>query len=249
MSKYLVANWKMKLTIAESAALARAAREWYEAIAHPSFALILCPSHCAIPAVADVLKGSRVELGAQDVAEAERASLTGATSPLQLRELGVQTVIVGHSERRVNYGETDTLVGKKTAQALSAGFHTILCVGETAEERAAGKAEEVVRRQVRRGVGGTGEGDLIIAYEPVWAIGSGTPVGMADARAQAAAIRSELAEVRGASGASLPLLYGGSVDQGNVASFTAGLFAGTLVGTASQTPNALQGLVEALKNR
>jgi triosephosphate isomerase len=247
--KYLVANWKMKLTIAESAVLARAAREWYEAIAHPSFALILCPSHCAIPAVADVLKGSRVELGAQDVAEAERASLTGATSPLQLRELGVQTVIVGHSERRANYGETDALVGKKAAQALSAGFRAIVCVGETAEERAAGKAEEVVRRQVRRGAGGTGEGDLIIAYEPVWAIGSGTPVGMADARAQAAAIRSELAEARGASGASLPLLYGGSVDPGNVASFTAGLFVGTLVGTASQTPNALQGLVEALKNR
>lgn len=245
--KYLVANWKMKLTIAESAALARAAREWHEAILHPSFALILCPSPCAIPAVAEALKGSRVGLGAQDAAEAERGSLTGATSPLQLRELGVQYVIVGHSERRAHYGETDELIAKKVATALKAGFRTILCVGETADERAGGKAEEVVRRQVREGLQGTTGGELLIAYEPVWAIGSGTPVGVPDAHAQAAAIQNELHKAWGGSSTDIPLLYGGSVDRGNVASFTEGPLAGTLVGTASQTDQGLKGLVEVMK--
>ena len=260
--KYLVANWKMKLTIAESVDLARHAREWYEASAHPPFALIICPSPCAIPAVADALKGSTIGLGAQDVAEEERASLTGATSPLHLKELGVHTVIVGHSERRAKYGETDALVGKKAAMAIAAGLQAILCVGETEAERAAGQAEEVVRRQVRLELSQISslprtsalrhEDDntphALIAYEPVWTIGTGTPVTIADAHAQAAVIRDELRAVRQGEGAAVPLLYGGSVDQRNVASFTVDPLAGTLVGTASQTREGLQGLVEALKN-
>src|SRR3972149_2105440 len=105
--KYLVANWKMKLTIAESVDLARHAREWYEASAHPPFALIICPSPCAIPAVADALKGSTIGLGAQDVAEEERASLTGATSPLHLKELGVHTVIVGLPVGRAKHEQAE----------------------------------------------------------------------------------------------------------------------------------------------
>lgn len=246
MSKYLVANWKMKLTIAESVALAGNAREWYAALRAPSYSLILCPSPCALPAVAEILKGSMVGLGAQDVAEVARASLTGATSPLHLKELGVRTVIVGHSERRANYGETDALVGKKMATALNAGLKTILCVGETAEERTAGKTEEVVRRQVRLGLAGTEKGDLLVAYEPVWAIGSGTPVGISDAQAQATAIRSELSHAWGERGAMVPILYGGSVDAGNVDLFTRDPLAGTLVGGASQSEEGLYALVTAL---
>lgn len=247
--KYLVANWKMKLTIAESVDLARQARESYEGVIQPSFSLILCPSHPAIPAVAQALHGSVVKLGAQDVAEAERGSLTGAVSPLQLKELGVHTVIVGHSERRASYGETDALVAKKVVSALKAGLQTILCVGETADERAKGLAEGVVRRQVREGLDSASARDLMVAYEPVWAIGTGMPVTMSDAHAQADAIRDELKRTLGERGSTIPVLYGGSVDAGNVVSFTEGVLSGTLVGTASQTEEGLKGLVEALKNQ
>ncbi len=251
IKKYLVANWKMKLTIAESMALARAVCELAER--HDAFELhiALCPSHAALSEVGKILARSGIALGAQDAAHVDRASLTGATSPLHLAELGVKEVIIGHSERRAHFGETDELVHHKAKAVLAHGLTAIICVGERKEERERGEAEAVVRRQVRAAVdAATPWEKLCVAYEPVWAIGTGTPVSREDAVAQANAIRDELGKALGNkdAGARVPVLYGGSVDGDNVRLFTQAPLNGTLVGTASQSKEGMYALLRAFQN-
>ncbi|MEW6610436.1 MAG: triose-phosphate isomerase [Patescibacteria group bacterium] len=247
--KYLIANWKMKLTIAESMALAREAREYVESHDTADLHIILCPSHAALSEVGKILSGSGMSLGAQDVAQVDRASLTGATSPLHLVELGVAAVIIGHSERRAYFGETDELVHHKVKAALAHGLNAIVCVGERKEERDRGETEAIVRRQVRAVVEAeTALEKLAVAYEPVWAIGTGTPVHPEDAVVQAEAIRDELAKITGKAEEvkKVPILYGGSVDGDNVLLFTHSPLNGTLVGTASQSKEGMRALLEAL---
>ncbi|OGL88443.1 triose-phosphate isomerase [Candidatus Uhrbacteria bacterium RIFCSPLOWO2_02_FULL_49_11] len=240
----------MKLTIAESMALARAVREFVERHDTPDLHIALCPSHAALSEVGKILATSGIALGAQDAAHVDRASLTGATSPLHLAELGVKEVIIGHSERRAIFGETDELVHHKAKAVLAHGLTAIICVGERKEERDRGEAETVVRRQARAAVdAGTPWEKLCIAYEPVWAIGTGTPVRREDAVAQADAIRDELGKALGNkdAGARIPVLYGGSVDGDNVRLFTQAPLNGTLVGTASQSKEGMYALLLALR--
>jgi len=243
--QYLIANWKMKLTIAESVALARQVRD-YIARAPVNLKVVLCPSFPALPAVREVIQGTALELGAQDVAHVDRASLTGAVSALQLKELGVTTVLVGHSERRAYFSETNDRVGEKTRYTLAQGLRTVVCVGESSAERAAGMAHTIVAQQVHSAIeGATHSENLIIAYEPVWAIGTGIPVELADAQATARSIAQILSD-----GAShypthtVPVLYGGSVDHHTIGDFTGAPLSGTLVGNASQTA---QGLIALLR--
>lgn len=235
----LVANWKMNLTPHESVALAGTIARRVP----PNVDTVICPSFVALEDVARALSGSLVALGAQDVHEESAGAFTGSVSVSMIKDAGCQYVIVGHSERRLQYGETDVSIQKKITLALSAGITPILCVGETAAEREAGKAAEVVTRQVTTALHGlTGSASLLIAYEPVWAIGTGTPANAEDAARMVEHIRSVVT-----SSGPVRVLYGGSVIKDNVVGFVGPQkFDGVLVGGASLDADSFIAISEAV---
>lgn len=225
--KTIIANWKMHLTVRESLALTRSVMLSLRGKATVP-EVVLCPSFTALEAVHKATSKSRVKLGAQDVFWEEKGAFTGEISPRQLKELGVSLVIVGHSERRAPGGESDAMVNKKVIAVLAAGLTPIICVGETKTERQAGKAESVVRAQVKAALANLplpllkkeGPRTLIFAYEPVWAIGTGDPATPADAVAMHQLIRATAeAGVAGIKPKQIRVLYGGSVDGQNAYSF------------------------------
>ncbi len=212
MRKLFFANWKMYVSDAEAEALARL---YAERSSRASAEAAVAPSFTALARVADVLKGSSVALGAQDAFWKDDGAFTGEISPKNLAALGAKFVIVGHSERRA-LGETDDLVARKAAAVAADGMTPVVCVGETKEEREAGKREEIVRTQLAAVLGGwTPEKPLIVAYEPRWAIGTGVACRPEDVVAMHVMIRAALAE----RGLSARLLYGGSVDPANLLSY------------------------------
>lgn len=233
MKKILIGNWKMQLSVRESAALARAVRA---GVKKAKAAVVLCPPFPAIPAVRDALGKSAIALGAQDLFWEAKGQYTGEVSGAMLRELGCSFVIVGHSERRAHLGETDEVVNKKVSAALAARLTPILCVGETREERERGERDAVLRRQVHvalRGLTAAQIRKVIVAYEPVWVIGSGKAVPPQDAVAAHATIRRAVNEVAGEE-AVMRVIYGGSVDSENAAGFLReAAVDGCLVGGAS----------------
>ena len=207
---------------------------------------IVCPPFLSLPAVAARLEGSDIRVGAQNMHYEAQGAYTGEVSPAMVKET-CEYVILGHSERRRSFGETDETVAKKVTAAVAVGLKPILCVGETLSEREAGDATVVVQRQVRAALREVPslEG-MIVAYEPVWAIGTGVPSNPADAQQIMEFIRGLMREDFGRSALDLPLLYGGSVDAGNVAGFVAQPDVdGALVGSASLDPG---GFVELVKN-
>ncbi|MDR1095815.1 MAG: triose-phosphate isomerase [Spirochaetaceae bacterium] len=213
---YIAGNWKMHKTRAEAAELAKSLVAGLRDGGHR---YLVAPSFTLIETVAPILKGSNIRLGAQNMAEAEQGANTGEVSVLQLKDLGVQTVILGHSERRHNYHEDDALVNKKVALALGHGLEVILCVGELLSEREAGKAEAVCEEQTVKGLAGVAAADLsrvVIAYEPVWAIGTGKTATPEDADAIHAHIRKVIGKVYGqAEAGKIIIQYGGSVKPEN----------------------------------
>jgi triosephosphate isomerase len=232
----VVANWKMHTTLAEARALAEGVRAGCAALA--GVRIVLCPPATALAAVAAVLAGSPVGLGAQDAHWEAAGAFTGATSPLQVRDAGAGVVILGHSERRQIFGETDEVVGKKVRAALAHGLTPLVCVGETAAERAAGATVAVVERQLRASLAGRGADEVArcwLAYEPVWAIGTGQTATPAQAALVHAHLRDVLRELAGpATAAGSPILYGGSVKPDNMAALMAEVdLDGALVGGAS----------------
>ena len=234
----------MHTTLPEALALAGAMRERLEAI--PGVEVVLCPPSISLSALAGVLKGSPIGLGAQNMYFQEKGAYTGEVSPLMLRGL-CQYVILGHSERRHYFGEADELVNKKMRAALAWGLKPILCVGERLEEREKGQAQAVVERQLRGALEGVADPDgLVAAYEPVWAIGTGRAATPADAQATMAFLRRILGECCGGSTAqALRLLYGGSVTKENVAPFLKEPdIDGALVGGASLKAEEFLGIVE-----
>lgn len=216
--RFVAGNWKMHMTIAEARTLAS---EVVEHTKGTDARVLVAPPFTALHAVSEVVKGSHVELGAQNMAVAESGAHTGEISPLMLSDIGVTSVILGHSERRHDYGETDELINGKVVLALHHGIEVILCVGETLDERDAGKVEQVVRNQLQTGLKGVSEDDLariVVAYEPVWAIGTGRTATPEDADAVHAHIRSVVEDMYSASAAGdLVIQYGGSVKPGNAA--------------------------------
>jgi triosephosphate isomerase len=186
---------------------------------------LVAPSFTLLETVAPILKGTNIRLGAQNCAAEEQGAHTGEVSVLQLKDLEVQTVILGHSERRHIYHEDDALINKKLRLALQHGFEVILCVGELLEEREAGKAEQVCETQTVKGLEGVAAGDLgriVIAYEPVWAIGTGKTATPEDADAIHAFVRKVLAKLYGQAAADKILIqYGGSVKPENAAQLMA----------------------------
>jgi len=232
--QYLIAgNWKMNKTPAEAAVLAEAVKGMEKSDA---VRIMVAPSFLCIPEVARVLKGSDIILAAQNMAAVESGAHTGETSVLMLKESGVTAVILGHSERRHIYQESDTLINKKVKLAVSHRMDVILCIGETLEEREAGKANEVCFEQLTRGLDGVDELRAVtIAYEPVWAIGTGKTATPKDAQMVHRACREKIAELYSSSVAdSLIIQYGGSVKPSNAAELMAQEdIDGALVGTSS----------------
>ena len=222
MRKPIIAgNWKMHKTIGEAVALAQALRPSLDEI--ESVESVVCPPFVALSAVADVLKGSRVRVGAQNMHWAEKGAYTGEIAPPMLVGL-CQYVILGHSERRGYFGETDEGVNRKVKAALAHGLTPIICVGETEAEHDAGQTDAVVRRQVAAALEGlTAEQvrSLVIAYEPVWAIGTGKAATGTDAnRVIGRVVRSTIAELYDEETAqTVRVQYGGSTNPGNIAEF------------------------------
>ncbi|MCL2105257.1 MAG: triose-phosphate isomerase [Kiritimatiellaeota bacterium] len=211
--KIVAGNWKMNKTASETAALID---EIIKATAGTHVEVVVCPPFTSLKDAAAACTGSHVKLGAQNVHWEVSGAYTGEVSAEMLKELGVTHVIIGHSERRQYFGETDETVNKRTKAALAAGLVPIVCVGETLEERDSGKMDEVIVRQVKLGLTDLDVGKVVIAYEPVWAIGTGRTATPAQAQEAHALIRRTLAEiVGGAIANSVRIQYGGSMKPDN----------------------------------
>jgi triosephosphate isomerase len=227
------ANWKCHTRLESATALARGLLQTTDGL--EGVEKVVCPPFVYLSVVGVALRGSSIRLGAQDVHWEDDVAATGEVGPQMVAELA-QYAIVGHSERRHRFGETDEMVSRKVQAALAAGLSPIMCVGETLEEREAGKMEEVLVRQTRSGLQSADIPDgFIIAYEPVWAIGTGRAATAETAEEAIAVIRREVAALFGASKAeTVRVLYGGSVTPENIGEFVSreGID-GALVGGAS----------------
>lgn len=214
---FIAGNWKMHNTPEESAALAGELVEGLKKVGHR---LLIAPSFTSLTTVAEILKGTNILLGAQNMAPIEKGAQTGETSVTMLKAIGVEAVILGHSERRHVYGETDSLINEKVKLALAKGLEVILCLGELLEEREAGRAEEVVDAQAREGLRGVSPAELAgvtLAYEPVWAIGTGKTATPKDADDIHRVIRETIGELYSKRAAEeIIIQYGGSVKPENI---------------------------------
>jgi triosephosphate isomerase (TIM) len=248
MRKKLIAgNWKMYKTPADAQAFVAALLPhiWE----HERDEIVLCPPFVNIPAVVEATRGSKIEVGGQDMFWEKEGAYTGAISAGMLRAAGCTHVILGHSERRQYFGETDDTVNRKLRAALVAGLKPIVCVGEVLEEREAGVTEDILRRQCSmafREIAGGGAHPIVVAYEPVWAIGTGktaTPELAAEAHR---VIRAEAANAFGDDvAAKMRILYGGSVKPDNANALMSQMeIDGALVGGASLDPKSFAAIVK-----
>lgn len=241
----LAANWKMNKTIREALQFVAKFMPYVEKEvdkADPWPELVICPPFTSIPAVSAALAPSPVSVGAQDVYWKESGAFTGEISPAMLKDAGCRYVIIGHSERRQYFGESDDIIQKKVRAALDAGLRPILCVGETLAERERGEALPVCTRMACEGLALVKPEELrsvVIAYEPVWAIGTGKEARPQDAQEVICAIREALDSRFGpGAAAEVRVLYGGSVRAANIRSFVACPdIDGALVGGASLDPD------------
>ena len=240
------ANWKCHTRLESALALARGLREAIDGA--EGVEKVVCPPFVYLAAVSEALRASSLRLGSQDVHWEDDVAATGEVGPQMVAELA-QYAIIGHSERRHQFGETDEMVARKVEAALAAGLSPIMCVGEKLDERESGKTEEVLVRQTRGGLaGGEMPEGFIIAYEPVWAIGTGRAATPAIADEAVAVIRREVASRFAAAKAETArILYGGSVTPDNVAEFVArdGID-GALVGGASLKVDTFAGIAREI---
>jgi triosephosphate isomerase len=252
MRKIIIAgNWKMNTDMKSAKALAEGIVEGVAGLDLPEhFDVVLCPPFVWLPIVQGSIGSSRVKLGAQNASYEADGALTGEISISMLRSVGCEYVIVGHSERRTLFAESDLEVRRKAAAVADAGLKPIVCVGETISEREVGHVESVIDRQVREafaGLDSTGAASYVIAYEPIWAIGTGQTATPEQAQEVHAFIRRILASLYDAGIADdISIIYGGSVNPGNAAS----LFAqpdidGALVGGASLKVDSFMAIVAA----
>jgi len=242
---YIAANWKMHKTVAEAAAFVDAL---LPRIAATQNDVVICPPFTALTAVVERRYGTAVKVAAQNMHEQGSGAFTGEVSAPMLVELDVEAVVLGHSERRQYFDETDEALARKVPAALAAGLEPILCVGESEEARDAGQTEGVLERQLQSDLAAVDSArlaEIVIAYEPIWAIGTGRTATPEQAQEVCAFIRDVLRE-RGAVADAVRILYGGSVKPANAAE----LFAqedidGALVGGASLDPDDFAAIVEA----
>lgn len=238
--RLVIGNWKMHGSpefVRQFAGDLGARADHLAGIVGEGVEIVICPTHVHLQAAAEALAGSVVKLGAQDAFHEKTGAYTGEVSAVMLAELGVRYAIVGHSERRQLFGEDNAIVAKKFAAVLEAGLTPILCVGETLQQREQGKTEEVVLAQLNailEMVGSEGLRGAVLAYEPVWAIGTGQTATPEQAQQIHALLRSHVASQDQSTAAELPILYGGSVKADNaVELFNQMDIDGGLVGGAS----------------
>jgi triosephosphate isomerase len=248
MRRYLMAgNWKMHKTVGEGVALATAIRAGLES-KPPDLDVVLCPPFTALQAVGQVLKGSRIALGAQNMHAEREGAFTGEISPVMLKDAGCQYVILAHSERRQMFGETDEGAGRKARSAMDHGLTPLLCVGEALAERESSRTLEVVGRQVKEALGRLTPEEVarsVVSYEPVWAIGTGRAATPQQAQEVQSFIRQRVAGSHGEAPAdALRILYGGSVKPDNISELMAeGDIDGALVGGACLRADSFLGIV------
>ncbi len=242
----IAANWKMNTTPADAGDLARTIASRTR---EPGVTRVICPPYVCLAAVRDALAPEDVGVGAQNVHHELAGAYTGEVAAPMLAGLATW-VILGHSERRAQFAETDELIARKLDRAIAAGLRPILCVGEVLADREAGRATSVVDAQLRGALEGRdpavlATAGLVIAYEPVWAIGTGRNALGGDAAAMADAIRASLGALGwGALADEIPVLYGGSVTSTNIGEFLAEpAIDGALVGGASLKPDEMAGIV------
>jgi len=242
---YIAANWKMNKTVAEAA-------EFIDAllprIAATQCDVVICPPFTALSEVVQRRYGTAVKVAAQNMHEGESGAFTGEVSAAMLVELDVEAVVLGHSERRQYFDETDEALARKVPAALAADLEPILCVGESEGARDAGETEEVLERQLQADLADVESGDLarvVIAYEPIWAIGTGRTATPEQAQETCAFIRDVL-RMRGAAADELRVIYGGSMKPANAAELLAKPDVdGGLIGGASLDPADFAAIVEA----
>ena len=245
----IVGNWKMNATHLETIQMVQKLSYRLDVADYQRVDVAVCPPFTALRSAQTVIETDhlQIRLGAQNVFWEESGAYTGEVAPGMLAALSVSYVIVGHSERRELFGETNEDTNRKVKAVLAAGMTPILCCGETEEEREAGVTEDKVGTQVRDGLAGlTSEqiAGMVVAYEPIWAIGTGRTASDDDAGAMASFVRATIADIAGAAADSTRILYGGSMNPGNVA----GLMAkkdidGGLVGGASLDPDTFASVV------
>ncbi|HEY7565290.1 MAG TPA: triose-phosphate isomerase [Acidimicrobiia bacterium] len=239
----IVGNWKMNATHLEAIQMVQKLSYRIPVEDFDRVEVVVAPPFTALRSVQTVIEADRllVELGAQQVHWEEKGAYTGEVSPGMLAKLGVRFVIVGHSERRQYFGETDELVNRRAKAVMGAGMSPIVCVGETLEQREAGETEQVVVSQLERGLRGIEAlalASAAVAYEPVWAIGTGRNANPDDAGAVCELIRQTIVRLAGEEAAAVRILYGGSVNPGNIKGFMAKRHIdGALVGGASLDPD------------
>ena len=246
----IAGNWKMHKTVQEAVELVRDLKDSVSDA--DGVEIIVGPPFTALYAVAEELKGSNISVTAQNVFWEEKGAFTGEIAPGMLREAGCSHTIIGHSERRQYFGETDETVNKRIKAALGAGLKCIVCVGETLEQRESGRTMEVVGQQVENGLSGFSSEDfsnMIIAYEPVWAIGTGKTASPAQAEEVHGFIRGVVSRTAGSDVAEgLRILYGGSVKPENVDEIMAQENVdGALVGGASLKADSFSRIVKFKK--
>jgi len=242
---YIAANWKMHKTVAEAGEFVDALLPRIAATQHD---VVICPPFTALSAVVERRYGTAVKVAAQNMHEEESGAFTGEVSARMLVELDVEAVVLGHSERRQHFNETDEALARKVPTALAAGLEPILCVGESEDAREAEQTDAVLQRQLQADLAEVEPGriaEVVIAYEPIWAIGTGRTATPEQAQEAIAFIRDVLRE-RGAEADRVRILYGGSVKPGNAAELLAQPdIDGALVGGASLDPDDFAAIVEA----
>jgi triosephosphate isomerase (TIM) len=244
---FIAGNWKMQKTIAEAEAFVAALLP--QVATADGVDVAICPPYTALQAMVDSTRGSRVQVFAQSMHEADSGAYTGEISAPMLLEIDVHGVILGHSERRQYYDETDKALQLKVPKALESGLVPILCVGETEEERERGDTERKLRHQVQEGlekVDTARLADVVVAYEPIWAIGTGQVATPAQAQEAVAFVRALVQDRDSAAGEAVRILYGGSLKPDNAAELLAlPDVDGALVGGASLEAASFAKIVEA----
>jgi len=242
------ANWKMNHAPADAEAFIRQFLAYFPR--NQERTVIFFPSALSLHVIASAVKDrADIQIGVQHIHWEDHGAFTGENSASIARGAGARFALVGHSERRQLFGETDEQVGRKVACAVRAGLIPVICIGETLEQRDRGETVDVVLRQLRAAVGSIEHNQIassLVAYEPVWAIGTGKNATPADASAVHARIREELRTLTGERGEAVPILYGGSVNRGNAASLLAATDVdGLLVGGASLDVEAWSAIVRS----
>jgi triosephosphate isomerase (TIM) len=243
---YLAANWKMNKTTEETE---RFLGDFLPRVGEPASDVVICPPFTSLGAAVEICSGSPVRVAAQNMHEGESGAFTGEISAPMLQDLGVDGVILGHSERRQHFNETDEALARKVPAALGAGLEPILCVGENEEQRDADETEQVLSRQVRADLADVPDSrlsEVVIAYEPIWAIGTGRTATPEQAQEALALIRGLVGERSAEAAAATRILYGGSVKPDNAAELLAEPDVdGALVGGASLEPADFAAIVAA----